>query len=117
MLSAFCESTSPEHQTLASFFRASRARDTTILAGIAAVTFEPRTDGSVQQFEIVDFGEEQVQPDGRTIAKQVTIDAQVRTPDGPVMPRSFVVTMQRGAGERRWFITAVTPPAASRTSP
>ena len=110
MLAAACGSVPPEHQTLTSFFQGSRLRDTTVLAAIAAVTFEPRTDGSVQQFEIVDFGAEQMQPDGSTIAKAVTIDAQVRTPDGQVVPKSFVVSMQRGTGERRWFITAIQGP-------
>jgi|SRR5688500_9262414 len=116
-MGAACGSVPPEHQTLTNFFHASRSRDTTILARIAAVTFEPRTDGSVQQFEIVDFGAEQMQPDGRTIAKRVTVDAQVRIPEGQVVPKAFVVTMQRRAGEAGWFITAFMPLPVSQTSP
>lgn len=49
----------PEEQVLTNFFRASRVRDNTTLANIAAVSFDPRTDGIVQDFEIVEVGEEQ----------------------------------------------------------
>lgn len=102
---AACGPTPSEQQVLTNFFRASRVRDTTILASVASVTFEPRVDGSVQEFEITDFGAEQQLGAGTTISKQVTISAEVRTPDGQVVPRTFVVRMQRAAGERRWFIT------------
>lgn len=109
---------SPEHQVLTNFFRASRLRDTTILAGTAAVIFEPRSDGVVQQFAVTDSGTERRLDDG-TISKAVTIRAQVRTPEGQVVARMLVVTMQRGAGAQpdRWFIIGVTPPPASQTSP
>lgn len=116
-LAAACGAVPPEQQALTDFFEASRTRDLTLLAGIAAVTFEPRADGSVQQFEILDFGAEQAQPDGSTLSKQVTINAQVRSPEGPVVPRTLLVTMQRRPGERRWFITAFTPLPISQTSP
>jgi len=112
-----CGAVPSEQQVLTDFFEASRVRDVTLLARIAAVTFEPRTDGSVQQFEIVDVGVERTQPDRSTIAKRVIVNAQVRTPDGQVVPKSFVVTMQLRAGERRWFITAFTLLPALRTSP
>jgi hypothetical protein len=92
---------SPEHQVLTRFFDASRVRDTTVLAGIAAVVFEPRRDGVVQEFEVMDAG-----PDSSP--KQVTIRAQVRAPDGQLAARTFVATMERGSGPRpeRWRITA-----------
>ncbi len=92
---------SVEHQVLTRFFDASRVRDTTVLAGIASVMFEPRRDGVVQEFEVVDAG-----PDESP--KQVTIRAQVRAPDGQVVARTFVATMERGSEPRpeRWRITA-----------
>jgi hypothetical protein len=98
---------SPEHQTLTNFFRASRARDTTVLARSAAVVFEPRRDGTVQQFDITESGAERRLADDR-LAKDVTVRAQVRTPDGQMVARTYVATMERGAGPRpdRWFITA-----------
>lgn len=107
---------SPERQALTNFFRASRLRDTTVLARGAAVVFEPRTDGVVRAFEIADAGQERPAANGR-IVKQVTIDARVRTPAGQLAARTLAVTMERAAGERRWFVTAFTPLPASRTSP
>jgi hypothetical protein len=101
---------SPERQTLTDFFEASRVRDTTVLARTAAVVFEPTRDGVVQEFEVVDAGP-------ASSPKQVAVRAQVRTPSGQVMERMLVVTMQRAPGPHPWFITAVTPPPASQTSP
>jgi hypothetical protein len=49
----------PEEQVLTNFFRASRVRDNATLANISAVSFDARTDGTVQDFEIVNIGEEQ----------------------------------------------------------
>jgi hypothetical protein len=59
LLAAACGSTAPEQQVLTNFFRASRVRDNGTLANIAAVSFDPRTEGSVQDFEITSTGEEQ----------------------------------------------------------
>src|SRR5918996_5579210 len=59
LLAAACGSTSPEQQVIANFFRASRLRDNTTLASLAAVSFDPRTDGTVQEFEVVSSGDEQ----------------------------------------------------------
>jgi hypothetical protein len=55
---AACGSSSPEAQLLNNFFRAARVRDNTTLANIAAVTFNPRTEGTVEDFEVVDVGAE-----------------------------------------------------------
>jgi hypothetical protein len=49
----------PEEQVLTNFFRASRVRDNATLANLSAVSFDARTDGTVQDFEIVNVGEEQ----------------------------------------------------------
>ncbi len=49
----------PEEQVLTNFFRASRVRDNATLANISAVSFDARTDGTVQDFEVVNIGEEQ----------------------------------------------------------
>jgi hypothetical protein len=54
-----CAGASPEQQLLTNFFRASRVRDNATLSNIAAVQFNPRTDGSVQDFEITSVGAEQ----------------------------------------------------------
>lgn len=54
-----CGSSSPEQQVLNNFFRASRVRDNATLANIAAVSFDPRTEGTVQNFDVVNVGEEE----------------------------------------------------------
>lgn len=59
LLAAACGSTPPEQQVINNFFRASRVRDNATLANLAAVSFDPRTEGTVQSFDVVDAGEEQ----------------------------------------------------------
>src|SRR5689334_8106480 len=53
---AACSSPPVEQQVLTQFFRAARVRDNTTLASMSAVTFDPRTDGSVQDFKIDNIG-------------------------------------------------------------
>jgi len=59
LLAAACGSTSAEQQVISNFFRASRVRDNQTLANLAAVSFDPRTEGTVQEFEVVSAGDEQ----------------------------------------------------------
>jgi hypothetical protein len=54
-----CGSTPIEQQLLTQFFRAARVRDNTTLAGMSAVNFDPRTEGSVEDFKIDSIGEPQ----------------------------------------------------------
>jgi hypothetical protein len=219
-----CSSAPPEQQLLINFFRAARVRDNTTLGNIAAVNFNPRTEGTVEDFEIVSVSPEQRRPiqiralmdeetraredeaafsrkqaefqtanreaisrvakaesarqpvtgadaavqasitkwrteqaqysrrlsDARTrltrersqavgsltppgqpdvdvsnmdvelITKEVTVNAQVRTPEGQTTPRTFVFTFQRAVGnsggqtrEGRWIITALQQPGAA----
>jgi hypothetical protein len=54
-----CSGSKPEQQLLNNFFRASRVRDNATLSNISAVQFNPRTDGTVQDFEIVEVSPEQ----------------------------------------------------------
>jgi hypothetical protein len=56
-----CSST-PEQPILNQFFTASRLRDSTTLAGFAAVAFDPRTDGVVTSFTITHVTPEQAKP-------------------------------------------------------
>ena len=222
-----CSSGNGEQQLLENFFRAARVRDNTTLGNIAAVSFNPRTEGAVQDFEIVTIGEEQrrtlqlrelaseearakqeeadfskrrqefvnanratlerlakpgAQPAARgkdaevqqaatrwrdehgavqkrlseararlsreraqavnsltpagqadvdvsaleqveVITKRVTVNAEVRTPDGQTVPRTMVFTMQRAVGKRggetlegRWLITGLQQQAVTATS-
>ena len=54
-----CASTPVEQQLLTQFFRAARVRDNTTLAGMSAVSFDPRTEGTVENFKIDSIGEPQ----------------------------------------------------------
>ncbi len=55
-------SSSPEEKILDDFFRASRLRDNMTLGNFATVSFDPRTDGTVQTFEVVSVSQERVRP-------------------------------------------------------
>jgi len=67
-----CAGTSPEEQLLTTFFRAARVRDNATLANIATVQFNPRTEGSVQSFEVTNLGAEQ----RRTLQVQQLMDEE-----------------------------------------
>jgi hypothetical protein len=54
-----CGGASAEQQLLNNFFRASRVRDNATLSNISTVQLNPRTDGSVQDFEVTNVGAEQ----------------------------------------------------------
>jgi hypothetical protein len=56
LVTAACASTPVEQQLLTQFFRAARVRDNTTLASMSAVSFDPRTEGSVQDFKIDNIG-------------------------------------------------------------
>ncbi len=49
----------PEQQILSNFFRAARTRDNVTLGNLSAVRFDPRTDGTVEDFTIVSVSDEQ----------------------------------------------------------
>ncbi len=59
LIIAACSSPPIEQQVLTTFFRAARVRDNTTLASISAVNFDPRTEGSVQDFKIDSIGAQQ----------------------------------------------------------
>jgi hypothetical protein len=52
----------PEQQFLTQFFRAARGRDLTTVGRMSAVEIDPRTQGSVQDFEIVSISDERREP-------------------------------------------------------
>ena len=59
LLVAACGSAPVEQQILTQFFRAARVRDNTTLAGMSAVNFDPRAEGTVEDFKIDSIGEPQ----------------------------------------------------------
>lgn len=48
----------PEQQFLTQYFRAAKARDNTTVGRMAAIVIDPRTQGSVEDFEITSIGQE-----------------------------------------------------------
>ena len=104
-----CAWPSPERQFLIDFFQACRVYDTTVIARLATVPCNPRTDGFVQDFEIARF-----ERDGEA-ARRVTIRARVRSWEGGVSERTMTVGLERR--ESRWMVTSLMPRPASQTSP
>ena len=62
ILSGACGASHPEQQPLQQFFRASGMRDDQTLANFAVVTFDPKTDGQVTGFTIVNVSQPVVTP-------------------------------------------------------
>lgn len=108
LFTAGCVWPSPERQLLLDFFQACRVYDTTVLARLSTVACNPKTDGVVQEFDIV-------QIDRAAAATQVTIHARVRSFGGQVSERNVTLSLERRDG--RWMVTGLTPPPASQTSP
>ena len=85
-----CNAT-PEKALLDQFFAASRLRDKTALATISTVVFEPREQGTVVDFEIT--GVQITGRDAMNVAKEVTLSALVRQPDGQTVRKTLIVTI------------------------
>ena len=97
-----CGVLSPEEQLLTRFFEAARLHDTTVMARYATVTFNPRTEGVVQEFEVDDVERRAER------LKVVTLRAQVRGPDGRTAERTLQATMREQPDG--WMITEVREP-------
>jgi hypothetical protein len=95
---------SPEEQVLLRFFEAARTLDTSIIAKYSTVGFNPRTDGIVQSFSVVERGPE------RDRKRDVTVEALVLDPAGRMVRRTYVVTFQDRV------ITGLKQVPASQTS-
>jgi hypothetical protein len=108
LIAIACGPASAEEQILLRFFEAARALDSTVLDKYATIGFNPRTEGIVQGFSVIDAGQER---DGR---KDLTVEAVIREPAGEMVRRTLVVTFQ--AREGRWIITGLRQAPASRTS-
>jgi len=140
---------SPEEQVLTRFFEASRALDGTLLYRLATVALNPRTDGSIQTFTISKRSAAERGPlseshrdaalrslsaaNGRSVdlaamsveifTRQVTVEADLRTPDGVVRPASLVVTLEKAIAtqggsvvEGQWIVTRLQRAPDARTS-
>jgi hypothetical protein len=105
-----CAWPSPERQLLLDFFHACRLYDTTVLARLSTAACNPRTDGVVQDFDIVN-----VEKMAGDAARVVTLDARVRPLGGVAVRQRLTARLQQVDG--RWTVAAITLLPASRTSP
>jgi hypothetical protein len=108
LFTAACVWPSAERQLLLDFFQACRVYDTTVLARLSTIACNPKTDGIVQGFDIV-------QIDRAADARKMTIRARVRSFGGQLSEQHINVALERRDG--RWMVTGLTPPRASQTSP
>ena len=92
---AACGWTPADEQVLVKFFERSRAYDTTLLAPIATVAFDPRVEGVVDRFEILDRRDQSL--DGGRLSREARLRAQVSSPAGERSERQLLVTLERAA--------------------
>jgi hypothetical protein len=115
----------PEQTILYDFFAASRLRDTTALSRFATIVFEPRQQGTVTTFDIQSVSAER--PAGDMRAKDVVVIARVRVPEGGVVEKRLLVSLQKRPGGSEdpaaptlyggWIVTGVTDAPASPSAP
>jgi hypothetical protein len=129
-----------EHVLLEQFFGAARLRDKTALQAFATVSFEPQQQGTITTFTIVRVTPDEKTPfraveseiriarlsvvdpshpvdvkkyAGEMVAKDVTIQAPVRLPNGQTAQKTLNIILQRAIlkGDReivgRWIVTGI----------
>jgi hypothetical protein len=101
MLAAACGWTPADEQVLTKFFEQSRVYDKTRLAAVATVVFDPRIEGVVDRFTIVERTDEPLTKD--RISRRVTVEANIRSAAGQMNHRKLVVTLE--GRESRWIVT------------
>jgi hypothetical protein len=106
VLAAACRVLSTEEQLLARFFEAGRFYDRAAMDKVAAVEWNPASAGIVRDFRVSRVDRE------TESRRAVTVNAEVRQPDGSLTRREYVAVIERRGG--RWLITQLR---ASRTSP
>ena len=105
----------PEQALLVQFFDDSRLRDTTALQAVSTVIFEPLQQGIVRAFQITGVTPEMME--GKTVTKDVTIEAPVILPDGQTVQKTLVIRLQHAQGDSRWMVTGFRDAAVSRQVP
>ena len=84
-----------EQPILDQFFKFSRLRDKTALAHFATVVFEPLDQGIVTEFTVVGRTPLRRDASGEVNAKDVTVTAPVKLPNGQVEEKTIVVRMEQ----------------------
>lgn len=80
---------SSEKKLLYDFFRASRLRDDVTLGNFATATFDPRTDGVVESFDITSVSEDRVSPLPLKQYVKAVEDAKAADTDFTFQKRTF----------------------------
>ena len=101
LLAAGCGWVPADEQVLTTFFEQSRLYDTTRLAGVARVVFDPRVEGVVERFRVT--GRVDHPLDSDRLRRQATLTTRVRS-GGRELDRTLQVTMERANG--RWMVMA-----------
>ena len=100
-----CVVPSAERQLLMNFFAACEIYDTVAMARVATAACNPRTDGVVESFDIVERSD-----------TEVTIAARVRPLGDEPQDRMLRIGLARNR-EGRLVVNGITRLPASRTSP
>ncbi len=109
MAGVACGVLSIEEQVLTDFFQAARLRDTTMMARVSSVDFNPVTDGVVEGFTVA-RREATADPDTERVA---IVDARLRRLDaGTTERRTLRASLRRGP-DRRWRLVALEAMPAS----
>ena len=103
LLACGCGVRSLEEQILDDFFAAARLHDTSALSRVATVDFNPRTMGVVHEYEIAAVEVSAAGTGGET--RHVVLAAQLRRPEGEVVPTTLAATLERRDGT--WLLTAI----------
>jgi hypothetical protein len=100
LLAAGCGWVPADEQVLTTFFEQSRLNDTTRVAGVATVVFDPRVEGVVDRFRITERSDRPL--DGNRLQREAMLAAHVRSGDREY-DRTLRVTMERGV-DGRWMV-------------
>ena len=101
-LATACGWTPADEQVLTRFFEQSRIYDRTRLAEVAQVAFNPRIEGVVERFRIVERSDEPMTQN--RVRRRLKVEADVRSTGGRVSQRTLVITLQRH--DAGWIVVA-----------
>ena len=96
-----CGALSTEEQLLAEFFRAARLRDSTRVARVADVDFDPRAEGVVERFWVTE-----ALPSREAGERVLRLDARVRRAGGSIQARELTATLRRDSSGR-WRVASL----------
>jgi hypothetical protein len=102
VIATACGPIPPDEQVVRRFFEESRTYDKTRLAAIAQVVFDPRVEGVVERFSVVERSDRPL-PENQ-LRRRLTIQADVRSAAGRMDQRTLVVTLE--GRDRKWIVTA-----------